>query len=217
MPRQDPRFPTLAILDHPLLLDRLTQLRDRHTPPESFRRLLQEAAWFLAHEATRDLALADSPIETPLEAVAAPVLAEPSPLLVAILRAGLGMTEGLRRLLPRSPVGHIGLYRDHGTRRPVQYYTKLPPGDGRQVLLCDPMLATGGSVLAAIDLLNRHGFADAQIRLLALVAAPEGVAALAAAHPTVPVYAAALDQRLDANAYIRPGLGDAGDRLFGTE
>jgi uracil phosphoribosyltransferase len=216
MPRRDPRFPSLEILDHPLLLDRLTRLRDRQTEPIEFRRLIADAAWLIGVEATRDLAMGARRIQTPLAAMDAPVLDEPTPMLVAVLRAGLGMVEGLLRLLPDAPVGHLGHYRDHETHRPVSYYAKLPVDDGQRVLLLDPMLATGGTVIAAVADLNRHGIATSRIMLLCLVAAPEGVQALAQAHAGLRIVTAALDETLDENAYIRPGLGDAGDRQFDT-
>ncbi|HWA42186.1 MAG TPA: uracil phosphoribosyltransferase [Hypericibacter adhaerens] len=215
MPRRDPRFPTLEILDHPLLLDRLTQLRDRHTEPARFRHLVAEAAWFVGIEATRDLALGARRIETPLMPMEAPRLAEPTPLLVAILRAGLGMVEGLLQLLPDAPVGHLGHYRDPASHRPVAYYARLPAHRGRRVLLLDPMLATGGTAVAAMADLARHGIEPSRVTLLCLLAAPEGVLALTQAYPDLRILTAALDERLDERAYIRPGLGDAGDRQFG--
>jgi uracil phosphoribosyltransferase len=166
---------------------------------------------------TRNLPMTKQAIETPVAAMVAPVIAGKKIAVVAILRAGLGMAESMIELIPSARVGHIGLYRDPKTKRPVQYFSKLPEPEGRIFILCDPMLATGHSAAAAVDVLNKAGVADTDIRLLALVAAPEGVEVLMKAHPEVKTYAAALDERLNDHAYIVPGLGDAGDRLFGTK
>jgi len=209
-------FPNFFVLDHPLIGHKLTQMRERETPSSDFRRLLQEITALLAYEATRDLPVERRTIETPMARMEAPSLAAGSPVLVSILRAGLVMAEALHDLIPASPEGHIGLRRDEETHRPVEYLISLPDLKGRIVLLADPMLATGNSSIHAIDVLNRHGATDASIRMIALVCAPEGVRTFHAAHPDVPVYTAALDERLDDNAYIVPGLGDAGDRLFNT-
>ncbi|HYF06226.1 MAG TPA: uracil phosphoribosyltransferase [Acetobacteraceae bacterium] len=206
---------TLALLDHALLRDRMARLRDRATPPAEFRRLLGEIGLFLALEATRDLAETTRHIETPLTAMDHPALAHPEPALVAVLRAGLGLMDGARLLLPDAPMGHIGLARDEATLAPHEYVVRLPHDlPARGVLLLDPMLATGGSAVAAVARLKQAG--AAWIRFLCVVAAPEGIAALAAAHPDVPVWAAARDSHLNEHGYIVPGLGDAGDRCFGT-
>ncbi len=207
---------TLTVPRHALLAHRMAELRDAATPPEKFRRLLSEIGTILAVAATADLPAATRDVATPMETVAHPVLAGPEPALVPILRAGLGLLEGARRVLPDAPVGHIGLARDEHTLQPAEYLRRLPPDAAtRGVLLLDPMLATGGSAVAACTLLKSAGITA--IRMLVVVAAPEGVAAMAAAHPDVPIWAAALDRGLNAQGFIMPGLGDAGDRCFGTE
>ncbi len=213
----DPRFPSLYVIDHPLIQHKLSLMRDKRTPTMAFRALLREIALLMGYEITRELKLTTAPIETPLARMEAPVIAGKKVAIVAVLRAGIVMAEGLHELMPTARTGHIGLYRDHDTKRPVQYLCKLPAPEGRIFIVVDPMLATGYSAVHAVDLLNRHGADDGSIRFMALVVAPEGMAVFAAAHPRVPVFAAALDQRLDANAYIVPGLGDAGDRLYGTK
>ena len=171
----------------------------------------------MGYEITRSLPMTTQRITTPLTDTDAQVIAGKKVAVVAILRAGLGMTESLQELIPSARMGHIGLYRDHETKRPVEYFIKLPEPEGRLFILCDPMLATGHSAVAAVDLLNRHGVSDENIRFMALVTAPEGLRVFFSGHPTIAVFAAALDDRLDENAYIVPGLGDAGDRLFGTK
>ena len=208
--------PTLTVPAHALLAHKLTALRAAATPSGSFRRLLAEIGAILTSEALRDLPLTAVPIETPVAAMpAAPALAGPEPCLVAILRAGLGLLDGAQRILPEAPVGHLGLVRDEATLRPSEYVARLPPDlPARGALLLDPMLATGGSAIAAVDRMKSRG--ARMIRFACVVAAPEGAAALAAAHPDVPVIAAALDERLNERGYILPGLGDAGDRCFGT-
>jgi uracil phosphoribosyltransferase len=213
----DPRFPSLRLLDHPLIQHKLTLMRDKATPTVLFRQLLKEIALLMGYEITRELPLTQEPIDTPLARMDAPVIAGKKVAIVAILRAGLGMAEGLHELVPSARAGHIGLYRDHATKRPVEYLVKLPEPEGRIFIVVDPMLATGNSAVHAVDVLNRYGVDDSAIRFMALVAAPEGVQVFAGKHPRVPVYCAALDERLDENAYIIPGLGDAGDRLFGTK
>jgi len=212
-----PRFPTLTLIGHPLVAHALTTLRDRSTPPPLFRARLHEAAALMAFTVTADLPLATRRIETPLVAMEAPTLARPAIVVVSVLRAGLGMAAGLVAAIPQALEGHVGVYRDPATLRPVEYLVRLPPLADAHWILCDPMLATGNSAAHAVDVVKRHGARGADIRLLALVAAPEGVATFAARHPEVPVFAAALDERLDERAYILPGLGDAGDRQFGTE
>jgi uracil phosphoribosyltransferase len=210
------QFPNLHVLDHPLIQHKLTLMRDKRTPTIQFRQLLREVALLMGYEVTRDLPVMREAIETPVGPTRAPLIAGKKVAVVAVLRAGLGMVDGLQELIPAARIGHIGLYRDEKTKRPVEYFVKLPEPEGRLFIVVDPMLATGHSAVAAVDVLNRRGVADSSIRFLALVAAPEGMAVFTAAHPTVPVFAAALDDHLNANAYIVPGLGDAGDRLFGT-
>jgi uracil phosphoribosyltransferase len=212
-----PRFPQLHLLEHPLIQHKLSHMRSKATPTVVFRQLLKEIALLMGYEITRELPLTREHIQTPLAEMEAPVIAGKKVAIVAILRAGLGMAEGLHELVPSARAGHIGLYRDHDTKRPVEYMVKLPEAEGRIFILVDPMLATGNSAVHAVDVLNRHGVEDANIRFMALVAAPEGMAVFSAAHPQVPVFCAALDERLDERAYIVPGLGDAGDRLFGTK
>lgn len=204
-----------VIVDHPLVQAKLTRLRDRATPVPEFRRLVREISMLLAFAATRDLPMATAAIETPLCPMQAPVLDGPPPALVSILRAGNGMLDGMLEVMPEAAVGFVGMQRDHDTHLPEQYYCKLPRDLGaRLTVVVDPMLATGGSAAAAITLLRAQG--AGRICLVCLLAAPEGVAHLQAAHPDVTIVTAALDQRLDQNAYIVPGLGDAGDRIFGT-
>ena len=211
-------FPNLVVLDHPLILHKLTLLRRTDTSTRDFRALLKEASLLMGFEITRDLPLAHEPIETPLTKMErAPKIQGKKVAVVPILRAGTGMADGLLELMPSARVGHIGLYRDPKTKRPVEYLVKLPGAAGRLFIVTDPMLATGHSAAHALDVLNAHGVADENIRLMALVAAPEGVAVLAETHPAVRVFVAALDERLNEEAYIVPGLGDAGDRLFGTK
>jgi uracil phosphoribosyltransferase len=210
-------FRNLHVLDHPLIRHKLSIMRDRRTPTILFRQLLKEIALLMGYEITRGLPMTTERIETPLAVMDAPVIAGKKVAIVSILRAGLGMAEGLQDLIPSARMGHVGLYRVPATKRPVEYFVKLPEPEGRIFILVDPMLATGYSAVAAVDALNRRGVADSQIRFMALVAAPEGMRVFSAAHPEIPVYAAALDDHLDEHAYIVPGLGDAGDRLFGTK
>ena len=207
--------PNLVIIRHPLVQHKLTVLRDRETSTKTFKELVDEIAMLMAYEATADLPLVDATVETPLERTVGKAVSGKKLTLVPILRAGLGMVEGILRLVPAARVGHIGLYRNHETLEPVDYYFKVP-GDAaeRDFFVLDPMLATGGSAVSAVTSLKRAG--AARIRFLCLVAAPEGVRRLAAAHPDVPIYCASLDRELNEAGYILPGLGDAGDRLFGT-
>lgn len=206
---------TLRVPRHALLRDKLTRLRRRETPSAEFRRLLTEIGAILASEALRDLPETTCVIETPLQRMQAPALAGPEPCLVAILRAGLGLLDGARAVLPDAPIGHLGLVRDENTLQPSEYVTRLPPDlPQRGALLLDPMLATAGSACAAIAKLKAAG--ATAIRFACVVAAPDGAERLAREHPDVPVLAAALDERLDERGYILPGLGDAGDRCFGT-
>lgn len=210
------RFPTLHIVDHPLVQHKLTWMRRVETETSLFRQLLREIAMLMGYEITRHIPLTKQTVRTPLAEMKAPVLAGRKPAIVPILRAGLGMADGLMELMPSARLGHIGLYRDEETKRPKEYFVKLPKPEGRLFILCDPMLATGHSAAYAADVLVDRGVEEQNIRFLSLVAAPEGVAVLAERHPDVAIYTAALDEKLDENAYIVPGLGDAGDRLFGT-
>ena len=214
--RQDPRFPNLFILDHPLIQHKLSHMRDRSTSTRTFRELLRELTLLMGYEITRDLPLTTQRIETPLTEMDAPVIAGKKVAVVPVLRAGLGMADGLIELIPSARQGHIGLYRgdDH---RPVEYYVRLPEIEGRTFIVCDPMLATGYSGAHAVQVLIDRGVKPENVRFLALVAAPEGVEAFQRQHPQVRVYVAALDSHLNASAYIVPGLGDAGDRIFGTK
>jgi uracil phosphoribosyltransferase len=207
---------TLHVVDHPLIQHKLSKMRDKNTGSKDFRELLTEITILMGYELTRDLPLEDEEIETPITRMTAKVISGKKLALIPILRAGLGMVDGLLNLIPVAKVGHIGLYRDPVTHKPVEYYCKLPFDiEERTIIVADPMLATGGSASDAITLLKRKGCTN--IRLLCLVAAPEGVAKVQSEHPDVEIYAAALDERLNENAYIVPGLGDAGDRLFGTK
>jgi uracil phosphoribosyltransferase len=208
-------FPNLVITDHPLIRHKLAVLRDRDTSKKTFRALVDEISMLMGYEATKDLKLEQLEIDTPLERTAAEMIGGKKLVLVPVLRAGLGMVEGMLRLMPSVRVGHIGLYRDHDTLQPVDYYFKIP-GDveARDFFVLDPMLATGGSASAAVTSLKRHG--AQRVRLISLVSAPEGVQRMLDDHPDVQVFTAALDRELNAQGYILPGLGDAGDRLFGT-
>jgi len=204
----------VTVVDHPLVARHLSVLRDRTTPSDLFREALAEVATLLGYETLRDLRIRAEDVETPLETTAGVRLADPI-VVIAILRAGLGMVEGFLRLVPEARVGHLGIYRDEASALPVGYYESLPDlGPDAEVVLVDPMLATGGSAVEALTRLRAAG--AGRIRFVCLVAAPAGVAAVQAAHPDVPITCATLDRELDARAYIRPGLGDAGDRQFGT-
>lgn len=207
-------MPNLRIIDHPLIQSKLTRMRDATTDNETFRRLLDELTAFMVYEITRAYPLREVAVRTPLETMTGHTLGVPV-VLVPILRAGTGMLGGVLDLIPTAKVGHVGIYRDPKTLQPVEYYCKLPPDLSRaQIIVVDPMLATGGSAIAATRIIKREGGKDVQF--LCLVASPEGVSAYSAAHPDVPIYCAALDRELNAKGYILPGLGDAGDRLFGT-
>lgn len=210
-----PSHPNLTVLEHPLIQHKLTLLRDRATSTRDFKQLVSEIAMLMAYEATKDLPTETHEIDTPLEHMTGRMVSDKKLTLVPILRAGLGMVEAVVQLIPNARVGHIGLFRDHDTLKPVSYYFKVPtPVEEHRFFLLDPMLATGGSAVEAATELKRAGAKE--IALICLVAVPEGVATFTAAHPDVPVYAAALDRQLNADGYILPGLGDAGDRLFGT-
>ncbi|CAB3786804.1 uracil phosphoribosyltransferase [Pararobbsia alpina] len=214
----DSRFPNLTILNHPLIQHKLTHMRDKNTSTRTFRDLLREITLLMGYEITRTLPLTTRQIDTPLTVYDAPVIAGKKLAIVPVLRAGVGMSDGLLELIPSARVGHIGVYRDHESHRPVEYLVKLPPDlEERTFILCDPMVATGYSAAHAVDVLKKHGVAGDSIRFLALVAAPEGVKVFHDAHPDVHLFVASLDSHLDENAYIVPGLGDAGDRLFGTK
>lgn len=206
---------SLQVIDHPLVSDKISRLRAIDTDPAAFRSLCQEITVLTAYEALRDLPTEASKVETPLTEADATVLSGPEPAVVGILRAGLIMVEAILSLVPEARVGHIGLFRDPDSHQPVEYYRKLPPNiDNREVILVDPMLATGGSAVAAISQLKEAG--AARLRLISIIGCPEGVAAVHSTHPDVPITLAALDERLNENAYIVPGLGDAGDRIYGT-
>jgi uracil phosphoribosyltransferase len=212
-----PDFPNLFILDHPLIQHKLTLMRDQSRSTMGFRLLLKELSLLMGYEVTRDLPLVTELTETPLARMEAPVLAGKKLAIVPILRAGLGMAQGLHELIPSAREGHIGLYRNPATKQPIEYLVKLPEPEGRLFILVDPMLATGNTAVYAADVLNRHGVEDSQIRFMMVVGAPEGVRHFHDVHPRIPIYGAALDAGLDDDALIVPGLGDAGDRLFGTK
>jgi uracil phosphoribosyltransferase len=206
----------VTVVDHPLVQHKLTLLRDRHTPTGLFRQLAREISLLMAYEVTRILPLETVQIETPLERMQAPHLVGKKLCFVSILRAGNGILDGMLDLVPSARVGHVGLYRDSSTLRPVEYYLKLPDHmDERLAVVVDPMLATGHSACAAVARLKQAG--AAQIRFTCLIAAPEGLQVFAEEHPDVPVFTAAIDRGLDGHGYIHPGLGDAGDRLYGTK
>ena len=206
----------LTIVDHPLVQHKLTLMRDRDTSTAVFRQLLREISQLLAYEVTRGLAITTKRISTPMETMDAPTLAGKKLALISILRAGNGLLDGVLELIPSARVGFVGLYRDEETLKPVQYYFKVPEAlEDRLVIAVDPMLATGNSSVAAIDLLKQAGATN--IRFLCLLAAPEGIARMKEAHPDVPIVTAAVDTRLNEVGYIVPGLGDAGDRMFGTK
>jgi uracil phosphoribosyltransferase len=214
--KKHPGFKNLHIVEHPLVQHKLTRMRDETCGTGEFRRLLKEISLLLGYEVTRHLPLTRQTIRTPMQKMDAPVLDGPLPVVVPILRAGLGMAEGLVELIPDCQIGHIGLYRDETTHRPVEYVVRLPQPEGNTFIVTDPMLATGYSSEHAFDLLAGHGVPLADIVLMCLVAAPEGVRVLEKRYGGVRIFTAALDEKLNENAFILPGLGDAGDRLFGT-
>ena len=206
----------VTVLDHPLIQHKLAILRSKDTPVKEFRELVGEIAGLMCYEATRNLPLKEVRVETPITTATCHMLAGKKMAIVPILRAGLGMVDSMVGLIPSAKIGHIGLYRDPETHKPVEYYCKLPDDIGnRQVFVVDPMLATGGSAIAAIDFLKQHGCRN--IVMMNIIGCPEGVKAVQEAHPDVEVYLAALDEKLNERAYIVPGLGDAGDRIFGTK
>ena len=204
------------VLDHPLIQHKLAILRDKNTPVKEFREMIGEIAALMCYEATRNLPTQGVEVETPIATAKVRKLAGKKLAIVPILRAGLGMVDAMVQLIPSAKIGHIGLYRDPETHKPVEYYCKLPEDvENRQVFVVDPMLATGGSAVAAIDFLKGHGCRN--IVMMNVIGCPEGVKAVQEAHPDVEIYLAALDERLNEHAYIIPGLGDAGDRIFGTK
>ena len=205
----------IHVINHPLIQHKLTLMRKKETSSNDFRKLLKEITLLMGYEITRDLAMEDIEIETPLEKMVGKRVAGKKVGIVPILRAGFGMVEGLTELMPSARIGVIGLYRNPVTAKPVEYYCKLPGVEGRSFILIDPMLATGGSAIAAIDMMKAKGAKN--IKFMCLVAAPEGVAEVNKYHPDVPIYTAALDRQLNEKKYILPGLGDAGDRIFGTK
>ena len=205
----------VIVMDHPLIKHKLTYIRDKNTGAKEFRELVREVSMLMGYEVTRDLELEEIEIETPLTKMQSQVITGKKIGLVPIMRAGLGMLDGMLSVLPNAKVGHMGIYRDPETLDPVEYYCKMPQDmDERKILILDPMLATGGSASAAIEFLKQRGAQD--IKLVCLIAAPEGIQLLRKEHPNVDIYVANIDEKLDEHAYIVPGLGDAGDRLFGT-
>ena len=209
-------YPNVHILDHPLIQHKITRLRDKDTGTAEFRDIVSEIAMLMAFEALRDLDTVNIEVETPIEKTTSPVIAGRKQALIPILRAGLGMTDGILSLLPTAKVGHVGMYRDPVTHEPHEYYCKLPdPISERIIIVTDPMLATGGSAADAINLIKEKG--GKKIKFMCIIAAPEGVEVLAKAHPDVDIFIGHLDRELNENAYICPGLGDAGDRIFGTK
>ena len=206
----------ITVFDHPLLKHKITHMRDKNTGTNEFRQMVEEIAMLMGFEALKDLPTMDIEVETPIEKCMSPVIAGKKLAVVPILRAGLGMVNGILNLVPSAKIGHIGLYRDPETHEPHEYYCKLPSSiDERLILVTDPMLATGGSAVAAVDFIKERG--GKNIKFLSIIAAPEGIEALAKAHPDIEIYCAQVDRELNDHAYICPGLGDAGDRIFGTK
>ncbi len=209
-------FENVKVMTHPLIKHKISLLRDKNTGTNEFRKLVEEIAMLEAFEAFRDLPLKDIEVETPIEKCMSPMIDGKKLAIVPILRAGLGMVNGITALVPTAKVGHVGLYRDPETHEPHEYYCKLPdPIDQRMIAVLDPMLATGGSATAAVDFIKKSG--GKQIKFLCIIAAPEGIEKLAKAHPDIEIYIGNVDRCLNENAYICPGLGDAGDRIFGTK
>lgn len=210
------QYDNLFVMTHPLIQHKISILRDKRTGSKQFRELIEEIAMLIAYEATSDLPLREETVETPICKTTTKVIGGKKLTVVPILRAGLGMVNGITTLLPSAKVGHIGLYRNEETLQPVEYYFKVPKHiEERQVIITDPMLATGGSANAAIGFIKQRGVTD--IKLMCIIAAPEGIKAVCEAHPDVKVYCGIVDQKLNENGYIVPGLGDAGDRIFGTK
>lgn len=206
----------VTIFDHPLIQHKISRLRDKNTGTNEFRSLIEEIAMLMGYEALRDLPLEDVEVETPIETCMTPMIAGRKLAVVPILRAGLGMVGGILALTPTAKVGHIGLYRDEVTHEPHEYYCKLPdPIEERTIIVTDPMLATGGSAVSAVDFIKAHG--GKKIKFMSIIAAPEGLKRLKNAHPDIQIYVGCLDRCLNEDAYICPGLGDAGDRIFGTK
>lgn len=206
----------VQVVDHPLIQHKLSILRDKSTGPKEFRELVDEISLLMAYEVTRDMPLEEIEVETPMAKARCFAIKGKKVGVVPVLRAGLGMVGGILELIPTAKVGHVGVFRDPGTLKPVEYYCKLPSdASERDFIVVDPMLATGGSASAAIGFIKERGAAS--IKLMCLIAAPEGIQRVHGSHPDVPIFVAAIDERLDENAYIIPGLGDAGDRLFGTK
>lgn len=206
----------VMIFDHPLIQHKISMLRDKRTGTNEFRSLVEEIATLMGYEALRDLPLTETAVETPIESCMTPVIAGRKLAVVPILRAGLGMVNGILALVPSAKVGHIGLYRDEVTHQPHEYYCKLPsPIEERTIVVTDPMLATGGSAVEAVNFIKQHG--GKNIKFMAIIAAPEGLQKLTGAHPDIQIYIGCLDRELNQDAYICPGLGDAGDRIFGTK
>ncbi len=207
---------SVSYMTHPLIKHKITLMRKEETTTQEFRSLVEEVAMLMAYEALSDLEMTEISVKTPIEESIQPVIAGKKLTIVPILRAGLGMVSGVQALVPSARIGHIGLYRDPETHEPHEYYCKLPdPIDERQIVVVDPMLATGGSAVAAVNFIKQHG--GTKIKFMSIIAAPEGVKALTQAHPDVQLYVGCLDRCLNENAYICPGLGDAGDRIFGTK
>lgn len=206
----------VTIINHPLIQHKISMLRDKNTGTNEFRTLIEEISTLMGYEALRDLPLEEIEVETPIEKCVTPVISGKKLAIVPILRAGLGMVNGILALVPTAKVGHIGLYRDEVTHEPHEYYCKLPsPIDQRTIVVTDPMLATGGSAVASVDFIKQHG--GKNIKFMCIIAAPEGLDRLHDAHPDVQIYVGHVDRQLNENAYICPGLGDAGDRIFGTK
>lgn len=213
---ETPKFPNLHIINHPLIQHKLTLMRHKHTGPYPFRQLLVEIALLMGYELTRNLETKEIVVETPVSPTKGQTISENQVVIVPILRAGLGMADGLQQLIPTARVGHIGLYRDPVTKEPIEYLFKMPKITNQTFIVVDPMLATGNSAVYAVKRLIEAGVSPKRILFMALVVAPEGMATFQQAHPDIPVFAASLDEKLDDHAYIVPGLGDAGDRLYGT-
>ncbi len=215
--KKHPNYPNLFVLDHPLILHKLTLMRDKNCPKALFRALMREVGMLMGYEITRPLPMTEKEIETPICKMQAPIIDGKKPVIVPILRAALGMADGLEELMPSARVGHIGVYRDPETKMPKEYLVKLPDLQERMVFLVDPLLATGGSAKHAIDVLMQNGAAPGRTRFLSMIAAPEGVSLLQKEYPDIPIYVAALDSHLNEKKYIIPGIGDSGDRLYGTK